>query len=128
MKVGLITGAARRIGAEIARHLHSQGLNVVLHCHQSVKEANQLCDALNAKRSSSAKVLQADLQDHSQRKYQKTPFYKVVQESGPDHAKIFHVMVFVNDQEAGLGLGASKKEAEQRAAFDAMSKLPEVNL
>jgi ribonuclease-3 len=70
----------------------------------------------------------ADLQDHSQRKYQKTPFYKVVQESGPDHAKIFHVMVFVNDQEAGLGLGASKKEAEQRAAFDAMSKLPEVNL
>lgn len=65
MKVGLITGAARRIGAEIARQLHSQGLNVVLHCHQSVKEANQLCDALNAKRSGSAKVLQADLQDHS---------------------------------------------------------------
>ncbi len=70
----------------------------------------------------------ADLQDYSQRKHQKTPVYKVVQESGPDHAKIFHVMVFVNEQEAGIGLGASKKEAEQRAAFDAMSKLPEVSL
>lgn len=67
----------------------------------------------------------ADLQDYSQRKYQKTPIYKVVQESGPDHAKIFHVMVFVDDKEAGLGMGASKKEAEQRAAFEAVSKIPQ---
>ena len=67
----------------------------------------------------------ADLQDYSQRKYQKTPVYKVVQESGPDHAKIFHVVVYLDDQEAGLGMGASKKEAEQRAAFEAMAKIPE---
>jgi len=64
----------------------------------------------------------AELQDLSQKQTQKAPVYKVVDETGPDHSKIFHVMVFVNDQEAGIGIGASKKEAEQRAAFDALSK------
>lgn len=64
----------------------------------------------------------AELQDLSQKQYQKTPVYKVVDETGPDHAKVFHVMVFVNEKEAGIGMGASKKEAEQRAAFDAISK------
>ncbi|MBS0624993.1 MAG: ribonuclease III [Verrucomicrobia bacterium] len=70
----------------------------------------------------------AELQDYSQKKFQKTPIYKVVEESGPDHSKIFHVMVFIDDKQAGLGIGASKKEAEQRAAFDAISKIPEVSL
>jgi ribonuclease-3 len=64
----------------------------------------------------------AELQDLSQKQFQKTPVYKVVQESGPDHAKMFHVMVLVGDKEMGIGIGASKKEAEQRAAFDAISK------
>lgn len=64
----------------------------------------------------------AELQDLSQKQFQKTPVYKVVDETGPDHSKVFHVMVFVNEKEAGVGLGASKKEAEQRAAFDALSK------
>jgi ribonuclease-3 len=64
----------------------------------------------------------AELQDISQKLYQKIPVYKVVDQTGPDHAKIFHVMVFLNEKEAGIGIGASKKEAEQRAAFDALSK------
>ncbi len=64
----------------------------------------------------------AELQDLSQKQYQKTPLYKVVDETGPDHAKIFHVMVWIDEKEAGMGIGASKKEAEQRAAFDALSK------
>lgn len=64
----------------------------------------------------------AELQDHSQKQFQKTPIYKVVDETGPDHAKVFRVMVFVDEKEAGIGMGASKKEAEQRAAFDALSK------
>jgi ribonuclease-3 len=64
----------------------------------------------------------AELQDQSQKQFQKTPVYKVVNETGPDHSKVFHVMVFINEKEAGIGMGASKKEAEQRAAFDALSK------
>ncbi len=64
----------------------------------------------------------AELQDFSQKRFQKPPLYKIVEETGPDHAKVFHVMVLVNGQEAGIGMGTSKKEAEQRAAFDALSK------
>lgn len=64
----------------------------------------------------------AELQDLSQKQFQRTPVYKVVGETGPDHSKIFHVMVFVDEKEVGVGMGASKKEAEQRAAFDALSK------
>ncbi|MGB7977543.1 MAG: ribonuclease III [Chlamydiales bacterium] len=64
----------------------------------------------------------AELQDLSQKQFQKPPVYKVIDEAGPDHAKVFHVMVFVDEKEVGIGTGASKKEAEQRAAFDAISK------
>lgn len=65
----------------------------------------------------------AELQDYTQRKYQTTPTYKVAQESGPDHAKQFHILVYIQEREAGFGIGRTKKEAEQRAAFDALSKL-----
>jgi ribonuclease-3 len=65
----------------------------------------------------------AELQEYGQKKFQKAPVYKVVQETGPDHAKVFHVMVYVGEVEAGIGIGASKKEAEQRAAFEALSKI-----
>lgn len=65
----------------------------------------------------------AELQDYSQKKFQKVPVYQVVQESGPDHAKSFHVVAFLNEKEVGVGVGASKKEAEQRAAFEAISSL-----
>jgi ribonuclease-3 len=65
----------------------------------------------------------AELQDYSQKKFQKAPVYKVVEQTGPDHAKVFHVLVTVNESEMGVGIGASKKEAEQRAASDALSKL-----
>ncbi|MBF8263618.1 MAG: rnc [Parachlamydiales bacterium] len=65
----------------------------------------------------------AELQDYSQKKFQKPPFYRVVDESGPDHAKIFHVVVSLNNQDMGAGMAASKKEAEQRAAFEALGKI-----
>src|SRR5688572_4961057 len=60
-KVALITGAARRVGAEIARILHAAGLNVVLHYHRSHAEALQLCQSLNEQRPHSALILQANL-------------------------------------------------------------------
>ena len=66
------------------------------------------------------------LQDYSQRKYQKPPFYKVVSETGPDHSKQFKVLVYLNDQEAGEGIGSSKKTAQQAAAANAISRL-EIN-
>ena len=59
--VALITGAARRIGAEIARTLHAAGMNVILHYSTSKDEAEQLSQALNAQRELSAVALKADL-------------------------------------------------------------------
>lgn len=60
-KVALITGAARRIGAEIAHCLHQAGMNVVVHYQTSRAEAEALCANLNAARENSALTLQADL-------------------------------------------------------------------
>jgi len=61
--VVLVTGAARRIGAAIARRLHADGDAVALHCHRSRREADALADELVAVRPGSACVLQADLAD-----------------------------------------------------------------
>ncbi len=61
-QVALITGAAKRIGAEISRMLHAEGMNIVIHYRSSKEEAQSLCDKLNALRDNSAIILQADLQ------------------------------------------------------------------
>jgi ribonuclease-3 len=62
------------------------------------------------------------LQDYCQKKYQQTPVYHVLQETGPDHSKTFEVSVLIHEQELGRGAGASKKEAQQAAAADAIDR------
>lgn len=62
-KVALVTGAARRIGAAIARELHATGWNVVIHYRGSAKEAQALAAELESLRPQSAQTLQADLAD-----------------------------------------------------------------
>ena len=57
----LITGAAKRIGAEISRMLHAEGMNIAIHYRSSEDEAQALCNELNALRGDSAIILQADL-------------------------------------------------------------------
>lgn len=61
--VALVTGAARRLGAATAERLQAEGWRVVIHCHCSVAEADQLAATLNARQPDSAAVLQADLAD-----------------------------------------------------------------
>jgi pteridine reductase len=68
-KVALITGAARRIGAEIARTLHARQMNVILHYNSSEEDANQLCQELNLKRENSAVTVRAALQEEESDKY-----------------------------------------------------------
>lgn len=62
-KVILVTGAARRVGSAIARHLHAGGARVVLHCRVARADADALAALLNAIRPDSASVVQADLLD-----------------------------------------------------------------
>jgi len=59
--VALVTGGARRIGAEIVTQLHAAGMNVVIHHHKSQAEANALADRLNRQRANSAMTLRANL-------------------------------------------------------------------
>ncbi len=59
--VALVTGAAKRIGAEIARRLHSEGYNLALHYRSSRAEMDALVAALEADRADSVIALQADL-------------------------------------------------------------------
>lgn len=61
-KVALVTGGARRIGAEIIHSLHQEGMNIVLHYDQSHKEAAELAEALNKVRPHSVVTLAAPLQ------------------------------------------------------------------
>lgn len=61
MKIALVTGGARRIGAAIARDLHNHNFNVIIHYRSSADEAKDLARALNKIRANSAQTLQFDL-------------------------------------------------------------------
>lgn len=52
-----------------------------------------------------------------------TPTYQVLKEWGPDHARNFHIGVFLGSELVGEGDGISKQEAQQNAAQDALDKL-----
>lgn len=60
-RVALVTGAARRIGAEIATQLHRAGFKVIIHCNQSQQDAQKLVEKLNSLRENSAATLTANL-------------------------------------------------------------------
>lgn len=61
--VALVTGAAKRVGAAIARHLHASGFDLVLHHRASKPEAEALAADFCAQRADSAIVVQAELGD-----------------------------------------------------------------
>lgn len=60
-KTVLITGAAKRLGAALARDLHQRGMDIVIHYNRSGDEARSLADELNEGRPESAALVQADL-------------------------------------------------------------------
>ena len=61
----LVTGAAKRIGAAIARGLHEAGANVAIHYMSSAGDAEALVAELDELRPDSAFAVQADLRDSS---------------------------------------------------------------
>ncbi len=65
----------------------------------------------------------SQLQEFVQRDGSGVLEYKILQERGPAHNKEFVSRVSLNGEELGVGIGRSKKEAEQRAAQMALAKL-----
>src|SRR3970040_2075083 len=62
----LVTGAAKRVGAAVARKLHGAGANGAIHYFPSTAAAEPLAAALNAERQGSAVALGADLKQLAQ--------------------------------------------------------------
>ena len=60
----LITGAAKRIGREMAKAFFDRGWDIVIHFNNSIEDARSLADQMNAQRSNSALIIQANL-DHA---------------------------------------------------------------
>lgn len=49
--------------------------------------------------------------------------YVLLSETGPEHQKVFECAVKINNKQMGIGSGANKKEAEQKAAYETLLKL-----
>src|SRR5207244_4970012 len=70
-------------------------------------------DALSDRGGSNYKSV---LQQVAQRDFGDTPYYDVLRESGPDHARVFEVLAVVGKRRFPIGRAPTKKEAEQAAA------------
>ncbi len=78
-------------------------------------------DSIIAKRS--YQDAKSHFQEIAQEKRGVTPSYETLSETGPDHAKLFTVGVFIGREEVARGTGASKQEGEQAAAQNALEKM-----
>ena len=63
------------------------------------------------------------LQEIAQEKLSVTPHYELIREEGPDHNKIFTVVVCFRDDKIGEGQGSSKRKAEEKAAHASLEQL-----
>jgi ribonuclease-3 len=63
-----------------------------------------------------------ELQELCQERIKQLPEYRVVSETGPDHQKLFEIELSLKGEIYGRGIGKSKKEAEQKAAKEALER------
>ena len=79
-----------------------------------IEEVDKNFEKFNAK---------AILQEYTQAQNKEIPYYKIVNEIGPQHDKIFVVEVSYMDEVLASGKGKTKREAEQACAYEACVKL-----
>lgn len=68
------------------------------------------------------------LQQYAQRDLASTPVYQLVRESGPDHRKAFLISAVIGEKTFASAWGNNKKDAEQRAAANALAELHDETL
>lgn len=66
------------------------------------------------------------LQEITQARFALIPRYELISSSGPDHKKTFEMALFLGEEERARAKGASKKEAEQKAAAAVLKELGEI--
>ena len=84
--------------------------------------AADLQDLQQVKGPSVTQDYKTKLQEWCQKEFDTLPHYLTVRESGPDHQKTFEVQLLINGDVRGVGVGKTKKEAEQRAAKQALAE------
>ena len=77
----------------------------------------------HAVESQGAGNYKSSLQQYAQRELSSTPVYRLVRESGPDHRKSFLIAAVIADRHFTPAWGSNKKDAEQRAASNALAEL-----
>ncbi len=75
--------------------------------------------------SQGANNFKSALQQYAQRDLSSTPLYRLKRESGPDHRKTFLICAVIAEQEFPGAWGSNKKDAEQRAAANALAIIKE---
>lgn len=65
----------------------------------------------------------AVLQEYTQKQKNVTPVYKTLNVTGPQHKPVFEVSVSYDNQELAIGVGHTKKEAQQNCAYKACVQL-----
>jgi ribonuclease-3 len=88
--------------------------------------AQELGEQHEADGAALAQDFKTSLQERCQKQWELLPDYVVVREAGPDHQKLFEVEVSVRKKVVGIGMGRTKKEAEQMAAKQALEQFPRV--
>jgi ribonuclease-3 len=87
---------------------------ILRHMEPEIRRASQSDHQYNFK---------SQLQQYAQRHLHATPLYELLDEKGPDHAKCFEVAVSVGHRQFPGAWGPNKKDAEQKAAWIALSQL-----
>ena len=77
----------------------------------------------HAVESQGAGNFKSSLQQYAQRELSSTPVYRLVREAGPDHRKSFLIAAVIADRQFAAAWGSNKKDAEQRAASNALAEL-----
>ena len=104
------------IGAIFITHGFEKARSVLLEIFTPIYEENRI-------NIENVKDFKSEFQELIQVDPDKQIYYDVISEDGPPHNRQYTVNVLVDEIVYGVGVGRSKKEAEQKAAFEAVSKL-----
>jgi len=128
----LIGRGEEKSGGRTRRALISDSLEAVIGAYYldvGYKAARKLVEKLfydeiiNVEKNKHEKDYKSILQELVQKRFKLIPRYAISSTEGPDHDRRFHITVTVKNTAYGPGVGASKKEAEQSAAFMALEAL-----